>query len=199
MDFSANLSLRGKTIAALVARAGGEANLRGDNLRLAIGDLDQKLSRYEASQSFNLLDVGAFFFAGPLGLVLTRGYDLARTVQGAKGTTTIRTLVSEWQVEHGVAEAKDVAMATPQNRIALKGGLDFGSGRYEEVTVAVVDAKGCAKVEQKVHGSFMNPVVDKPNVLATLTGPTRTLLRQARTLLGGKCDVFYAGSVAPPK
>ncbi len=199
MDFSANLSLRGKTIAALVASAGGEANLRGDNLRLAIGDLDQKLSRYEASQSFNLLDVGAFFFAGPLGLVLTRGYDLARTVQGAQGTTTIRTLVSEWQVEHGVAEAKDVAMATPQNRIALKGGLDFGSGQYEEVTVAVVDAKGCAKVEQKVHGSFMNPVVDKPNVLATLTGPTRTLLRQARTLLGGKCDVFYAGSVAPPK
>ena len=105
-----------------MSSAGGEANLRGDNLRLAIGDLDQKLSRYEASQSFNLVDVGAFFFAGPLGLVLTRGYDLARTFQGAEGTTTIPTLVSEWQIEHGVAQAKDVAMATLQNRIALKGG-----------------------------------------------------------------------------
>jgi len=199
MDFSATLSLRGKTIAALVSSVGGEADLRGDNLRLAIGDLDQKLSRYESSQSFNLVDVGAFFFAGPLGLVLTRGYDLARTFQGAEGTTTIPTLVSEWQIEHGVAQAKDVAMATLQNRIALKGALDFVSGTYDEITLALIDAKGCAKVEQKVHGSFMKPVVEKPNVLATLTGPTRTLLRQARTLLGGKCDAFYAGSVPPPK
>ncbi len=199
MDFSATLSLRGKTIAALVSSVGGEADLRGDNLRLAIGNLDEKLSRYESSQTFNLVDVGAFFFAGPLGLALTRGYDLARTFQGAEGTTTIQTLVSEWQIEHGVAQAKDVAMATLQNRVALKGALDFVSGTYDAVTVALIDAKGCAKVEQKVHGSFMNPVVEKPNVLATLTGPTRTLLRQARTLLGGKCDAFYAGSVPPPK
>jgi hypothetical protein len=63
--------------------------------------------------------------------------------------------------------------------------------------VAVIDAKGCARVQQKVHGPFMNPVVEKPSVLGTLTGPTRTLLRQARSLLGGKCTVFYAGSVAP--
>jgi hypothetical protein len=39
--------------------------------------------------------------------------------------------------------------------------------------------------------------VEKPSALGTLTGPTRTLLRQARSLLGGKCAVFYAGSVAP--
>jgi uncharacterized protein involved in outer membrane biogenesis len=199
MDFTATLSLRGKTIGALMPTVAGVASLRGDDLRLAIGNLDQKLSRYESSQSFNLVDVGAFFFAGPLGLAVTRGYDFARIFQGAEGTTTIRTLVSEWQIEHGVAQAKDVAMATPQNRIALIGGLDFVSGRYDEVTVAVIDAKGCAKVEQKVHGTFMNPVVDKPNVLETLAGPTRTLLRQARSLLGAKCAAFYAGSVAPAK
>jgi AsmA protein len=83
--------------------------------------------------------------------------------------------------------------------VALKGGLDFVSGRYDEVTVAVVDAKGCPIVTQKVRGPFLTPVVEKPNVVGTFTGPARTLLRQARSLLGGKCDVFYAGSVAPPK
>jgi AsmA-like protein len=199
MDFSATLSLHGRTMttAALAPTVAGVASLRGDNLTLAIGDLDEKLSRYESSQSFNLVDVGALFFAGPLGLAVTKGYNFARIFQGAAGTTTIRTLVSEWQVEHGLAQARDVAMATQKNRIALKGGLDFVSGRYDEVVVAVIDAKGCAKVQQKVHGPFMNPVVEKPNVLGALTGPTRTLLRQARSLLGGKCDVFYAGSVAP--
>jgi AsmA protein len=198
MDLSATLSLRGKTTGALLPTVAGVVSLRGDNLRLAIGDLDEKLSRYKSSQSFNLIDVGAFFFAGPLGLAVTKGYNFARIFEGTEGTSTIRTLVSEWQVEDGVAQARDVAMATRANRIALRGGLDFVSGRYDEVTVAVIDAKGCARVQQKVHGPFMNPVAEKPSVLGTLTGPTRALLRQAWSLLGGKCAVFYAGSVAPP-
>jgi AsmA family/AsmA-like C-terminal region len=198
MDFSATLSLRGNTTGALLATVAGMVSLGGDDLRLAIGNLDEKLSRYESSQSFNLIDVGAFFFAGPLGVAVTKGYNLARIFQGTEGTTTIRTLVSEWQVEDGVAQARDVAMATRVNRIALRGSLDFVNGRYDEVTVAVIDAKGCVRVQQKVHGPFMNPVVEKPSVLRTLTGPTRTLLRQARSLLGGKCALFYAGSVAPP-
>jgi AsmA protein len=197
VDFSATLSLRGKTTDAQLPTAAGVVSLRGDNLRVAIGDLDEKLSRYESSQSFNLIDVGAFFFAGPLGLAVTKGYDFARSFQGAEGTTTIRKLVSEWQVEHGVAQARDVAMATRANRIALQGGLDFVSGRYDELTVAVIDVNGCARVQQKVHGPFMNPVVETPSALGTLTGPPRTLLRKARSLLGGKCAVFYAGSVAP--
>jgi AsmA protein len=197
MDFSATLSLRGKTTDAQLPTATGVASLRGDNLTLAIGNLDEKLSRYKSSQSFNLIDVGAVFFAGPLGLAVTKGYNFARIFQGAEGTTPIRTLVSEWQVEHGVAHARDVAMATRANRIALQGGLDFVSGQYDDLTLAVIDAKGCARVQQKVHGSFLNPVVEKPSALETLTGPTRTLLRQAKKLLGGKCAVFYAGSVAP--
>lgn len=199
MDFSATLTLRGNTAAALISTVDGQASLHGDDLRLAIGDLDETLSRYESSQSFNPVDVGAFFFAGPLGLAITKGYNFARIFQGTPGTTSIRTLVSDWQVEHGLAQARDVAMATSHNRIALRGGLDFVSGQYDQVTVAVIDAKGCAAVQQKVHGSFMNPVAEKPNVIGALTGPTRTLLRQARRLFGGKCAVFYSGSVAPPK
>ena len=198
MDFSAALSLRGNSTGAQLPTAAGVVSLRGNNLKLAIGNLDEKLSRYESSQSFNLVDIGAFFFAGPLGLAVTKGYDFARILQGTQGTTTVRTLVSEWQVEHGVAHARDVAMATPANRIALQGGLDFVSGQYDEVTVAVIDAKGCVKVQQKVRGPFMNPDVEKPSALGALTGPTRTLLRQAGRLLGAKCTVFYAGSVAAP-
>lgn len=197
MDLSATLSLRGQSMGALLPTVTGVVSLRGENLRLAIGDLDAKLSRYESSQSFNLIDVGAFFFAGPLGLAVTKGYNFARIFQGSEGTTTIRTLASDWQVEDGVAQARDVAMATRANRVALQGGLDFVSGQYDDVTVAVIDTKGCARVQQRVHGPFLNPVVEKPSVLGTLTGPTRTLLRQATRLLGGKCAVFYAGSVAP--
>ena len=199
MDFSADLSLRGTTTDALIRTSVGEASLHGANLKLYIGDVDKASSRYKASQKFNLVDVAAVFFAGPLGLGVTKGYDFARIFQGTGESTTVRTLISEWQVEHGVAEAKDVAMATPENRVALKGRLDFVTGRFEDVTVAIVNAKGCPEVQQKVRGSFLKPVVEEPNVVATLTGPTRTLVRQAKKLFGGKCDVFYTGSVAPPQ
>jgi AsmA protein len=198
MDFSANLSLRGKTTDALKQSAAGEASLHGENLRLDIGDLDKKFSRYESSQSFNLVDMGAFFFAGPLALGVTKGYDFARILEGSGGSTTIRVLVSNWRIERGVAHATDVAMATKENRVALKGGLDFVNGRFDEVTVALIDAKGCARVKQRIRGPFRQPEVEEPHVLSALTGPARKLLKEVKELFDGKCDVFYAGSVQPP-
>lgn len=199
MDFAADLSLRGASLDALKRTVAGEASLHGENFQLEIGDLDKKFSRYESSQSFNLVDVGAFFFAGPLGLGVTKGYDFARIFEGSGGSTTIRTLISNWRVEHGVAHATDVAMATQENRAALQGGLDFVNGRFDEVTVALIDAKGCSRVQQKIRGPFLKPQVEKPSALGTLVGPTRRLLRQAKHLFGGQCAVFYTGSVAPPK
>jgi AsmA protein len=198
MDFSTNLSMKGKTTDAIVRSVGGEASLHAHDLTLEIGDIDKELSRYEFSQSFNLVDVGAFFFAGPLGLAVTKGYNFASIFQSSGGSSQIRTLVSEWNIEHGVAQAKDVAMATKENRIALKGGLDFVNGRFEEVTVALIDAQGCPRVQQKIRGSFSKPEVEKPSILTSFAGPARELLRQTKSLFGGHCDVFYAGSVAPP-
>jgi hypothetical protein len=181
-----------------VRTAEGDASLRGKNLKLEMGDLDDRFSRYESTQNFNLVDVGAVFFAGPLGLVVTKGYDYAQIFQGTGGSTSVRVLVSEWQVEHGVAHAQDVAMATAKNRIALKGSLDFVTDRFDDVTVALIDARGCPQVQQKVRGPFLKPEVEPPSVLKSLTGPTRRLLARVKGLLGGKCEVFYAGAVAAP-
>jgi hypothetical protein len=199
MDFAANLSLRGKSTDELKRSASGEAAVHGENVRLGIGDLDSKFARYESSQSFNLVDVGAFFFAGPIGLGVTKGFNFARIFEGSEGSTMVRTLVSHWQVENGVAHATDVALATPKNRVAMKGALDFVNGQFDDVTVALVDAKGCSSVEQKIHGPFHQPQVEKPSVLAALAGPARKLRTQAKGLLGGRCEAFYTGSVAPPK
>lgn len=199
MDFSANLSMQGASMDEMKLSLDGDASLRGENLTLDGIDLDRALSRFESSQNFNLVDVGAFFFAGPIGLAVTKGYNFASLLKGSEGHSEIRTLVSDWKFEHGVAQAQDVAMATKQNRIALRGGLDFVHGQFNDVTMATVDAKGCATVRQKITGSFQKPVVEKPSILMSLTGPARKLLKKGRDLLpGGECEVFYAGSVAPP-
>lgn len=200
MDFFANLSMHGKTVDKIRQTAKGQILLRGENLTLNGRNLDQELSQFESSQNFNLVDVGAFFFAGPLGLVVTKGHDFASIFQGSGGRSEIRTLVSDWKVERGVAQAQDVAMATNEHRIALQGELDFVHQQFDNVTVALIDAEGCAKVRQSIQGGFRNPVVEQPSVLKTLAGPVRKLFQMGRDLFpGGECEVFYNGSVAPPK
>jgi AsmA protein len=199
VDFSATLSLQGKTEKELRQTLAGKALLRGRNLTLNGSDLDQAFSRFEASQSFSLVDAGAFFIVGPLGLALTKGHDFANIYRGAGGSSQIQSLVSDWTVERGVAQAQDVAMTTKANRIALKGRLDFVNERFDDVSMALVDAKGCAKVQQKIRGSFNQPEVEKPNLLVSLAGPALNLLKKGGELLVGKeCEVFYAGSVAAP-
>ncbi|MBN2720041.1 MAG: AsmA family protein [Proteobacteria bacterium] len=199
MDFSANLSMEGKTVKEMKETADGEISLRGENLTLNGRDLDEELSRFESSQNFNLVDMGSFFLAGPVGLAVTKGYSFASIFQGPGGHSNIRTLISDWKVEHGVAQAQDVAMATNENRIALRGELDFVNQRFNDVTVALIDTKGCATALQKIHGSFQEPVVEKPNILKSLAGPALKLLEMGRDLFSeGECEVFYAGSVAPP-
>jgi len=200
MDFSATLSMRGGTMSEMMRAASGDVSLHGENLTLIGNDLDKKLSRFESSQNFNLVDVGAVFFAGPFGLGVTRGYGFGSLFRASGGSSRIRTVVSTWTVAHGVAQAKDVAMATSKNRIALRGGLDFVSGRFADVTVAVIDAKGCATVQQAIRGPFGEPEVEKPHVLRSLAGPVVRLFQKARGLFpAGPCEVFYSGSVAPPR
>lgn len=199
MDLSATLSMRGKTANEMKRTADGEVSLRGEDLTITGVDLDRRFSRYEASQSFNLLDVGAFFIAGPFAPLITKGYNFATLFRGSGDSSRIRALVSDWKVERGIARAKDVAMATNEHRIALMGSLDLANERFNDVTVAVVDGEGCAKVRQKIRGSFRNPEVEKENVLQSVAGPVLKLFRQAKKLFGGRCEVFYAGSVAPPK
>ncbi len=200
MNLAMDLSMGGKTLDELRRSAHGRISLRGKNLSLAGRDLDQEFARFESSQNFNLVDVGAYLFTGPFGLLVTKGYDFGRIFQGSGGRSEIRTLVSDWKLDHGVARAQDVAMATKENRVALQGGLDLVNQRFDDLTMALVDAQGCAKVRQTIRGTFQKPRVEKPSTLKSLAGPVLKLVKKVRGVFpGGECEVFYAGSVAQPK
>ena len=200
MDFSANLTLRGKTANDLKRTAAGEISLRGENLVVYGSDIDRQIARFKSSQNFNLVDAGAFFFAGPLGLAVTKGYNFASIFQGSEGSSSIGKFCSDWKVEGGIMQARDVAMATKKNRIALKGKADLVDERFDDVTLALIDARGCAIAQQKISGPFRKPVVGKPSALMSLAGPVFTLLKEARELFtGGRCEMFYTGSVPAPK
>jgi AsmA protein len=195
LDFNVSLSMQGSDVAGLTRTARGGALLEGRDLLLAVGNLDEKLARYESSQNFNLVDVGAFLVAGPAGPALTKSYNFASIFRGTRGDTTVRHLVSRWSVQDGVAQAQDVAMATRANRVAVKGSLDLVGGNFNDMSVALLNERGCARVEQKISGSFDAPEIKRPSVFGALAGPVRSLFGRAKRLLGLDCQVFYAGEI----
>lgn len=200
MDFAADLSMRGNTAAGIKRTLDGQVSLRGENLTFHGSDIDREIAQIKSSQRFSLVDAGAFMFAGPFGLAVTKGYDFANVLQGSGGSSDIRILVSNWKFQQGVAQAQDVAMATDGNRIALRGRVDFVKERFDDVTVALLDNKGCATMQQQIEGSFQKPTVAQTSMLQALVGPALGLLKKGKALfIDEKCEVFYSGSVAPPR
>lgn len=216
LDLKSHLTAKGKTTDEMKRTAQGEISLRGQALLIKGIDIDRTLEKYDKSQHFNLVDLGAFLIAGPLvgtmliggyGMVtplestlLAKGYDFGSAYTASLGgESTIRKLVSDWEVKNGISEAQDVAFTTSKNRIALKGKLNFVHDRFEDVTVAVLNADGCAAYSQTISGSFNKPKIDKPNIFRSLMGPAISLATKSYEMLkGGKCEIFYRGSLAQP-
>lgn len=199
IDLSLVLDARGKTWQALRESAAGELTMSSGELTFQGYNLDEELADYAETQRFNLVDVGAMFLAGPVGLAVTRGYAFSGLLEDSEGSTTIDQMISEWSVENGVARARDVAFRTPKHRLALTGALDLGKTRFRDLRVAVVDAEGCAVVEQRITGPFHNPEIEKPNVLVAVTSPMLDLVRRGvQAITNTECDNFYNGSMPHP-
>jgi len=199
-DLFAAVAMKEKGRRKLISSLEGAFSLRGDNLVIYIMDLDKVLSTYETSQEFDLVDLGAFFIAGPFSTFAVRGYragDLYNKARGGEGVIT--HFNSHWKIKNGVADATDCALATRHNRVALKGRLDFVNERYDNVIVALLDDKGCAKFTQSISGSFRKPRISGVSAAESLAGPFSTLYRKTKRFIqGDKCEVIYNGSVQQP-
>ena len=205
LTLSENLSFQGSGIEEMKRTASGQVSLWGEGLTVQGVDIDAVLSKVEQAKQVNLADVGAFLLVGPLGSAATKGYSFGGVYGAAAqtGETRVTKLVSDWTVRNGIAETKDVAFATRKTRIALKGKLDIVNERFLDVTVAVLDAKGCATLRQKISGPFRNPKMDEVSALQSVAAPILGLFEQARQLTKllepSKCETFYTGSVPQPK
>ena len=114
--------------------------------------------------------------------------------------STILKLVSDWKIKDGIAEAEDVAFSTRESRVAMKGRFDFVNEQFDNMTVAVVDEKGCVRFSQKIHGPFLHPRIEEAGALKSIAGPIINLyVKTKKFLQGGKCEIFYAGSVPHPE
>jgi len=203
MDFSSSLSSAGEDRERDEAEREGRALPSGGepDARRRL-DLDRTFSRYEASQSFNLVDVGAFFVAGPFGPLITKGYNFGSLFVGQVAASRIRALVSDWKVERRHLRRRRMwRWLRTKSRIGARG-----ESRCRQRTASTMSpllwstGRGAPRCARRSHGPFLAPEVEKVSVLQTARGPVLTLLKEAGKLLGeGQCEVFYAGSVPPPK
>jgi uncharacterized protein involved in outer membrane biogenesis len=201
INFSADLTATGKSADEVKRSLNGNLSLNGENLMLYNIDIDALIMKNERSQNFNLVDLAAFLLAGPIGPVLTKSYNFARLLEESQGGNgAVRKLVSVWKVKDGIAEAREVALASKKQRIAMTGGLNFINERFVDVTVAVLDKQGCAVYSEKVHGPFRKPQIEKESVFKSIAGSVLNPLGDAwKFLRGQECTVFYSGSVAQPE
>jgi AsmA protein len=201
INFSADLTAMGKSADAVKRSLNGHLSLNGENLMLYNMDIDAFIMKYEESQNFNLVDLAAFLLSGPIGPVLTKSYNFARLYEASQGVNgVVRKLVSDWEVKNGIAEARDVALASKKQRIAMTGGLNFIHERFEDVTVAALDKRGCAVYSEKVHGPFREPQIEKESIFRSIAGSVMNPLKNGWNFLQGKeCTVFYTGSVSQPQ
>ena len=200
-DLSASLTVREKGRRNMMSDLDGTFSLRGDNLVSYTMDLDKVLSAYTTSQQFHLVDLAAYFIVGPLSTVALKGYrygNLYYETQGGRGAIT--QFISHWTIKNGQADAADCALATHHHRVALKGRLNLVRERYDKVTVALLDDKGCAIYTQTISGSFGSPEIGTANTIESLVGPILDIYRKTKRIVqGDKCEVFYNGSVRQPR
>lgn len=199
LTFKAQLSFSGTMLSEMLSSLDGRSELVGAGLLLHGMDVDKQLARYDSTQQFNLADAAAIFVAGPVGLIFTRGYGYASLFADTGEQTPIQELVSIWDVQKGIARARDVALSTAENRLALAGSLDFVNSEFRNLRVAAIDAQGCAIVEQLIQGKFHDPQIEEPNFLVTLVGPIVDIFKRGVGLFTDtRCEPFYTGRVKAP-
>lgn len=195
MSLDMSLLIKKEPNAELLKSLTGYLKVNGSDLTLYGIDLDDFIKKYQRSQKFNLVDVGAIALAGPVGLALTKGTQFANLAVGDYGDkTNLELVVSEWECIDGRFFMKDCAMATDENRISAKGWIDVAADSLE-VTVAVLDKNGCSIASQSIFGSLDDPEYSDVNVVGTILGPVTNLMD---VVLGKDCEVFYSGKISHP-
>jgi AsmA protein len=196
MNFIVDLSAAGNDTAALNRTLTGKVALDGYELTLHGINVDDVLAKFKRSQQFNLVDLGAFMMAGPVGAAVTKGFDFASLLNlDPDAESAIPRFTSRWNLVNGVAEAEDVALITNKSRVALKGGIDIPQKRFREFSIAVVDNKGCALVSQSLDGPFENPELSGITAVEALLAPIFNIFK---AVVHGYCPPFYSGSLEHP-
>ena len=190
VDLVGRVKTFGLTDEALLKNINIDIAVYGERLLFKKYDLDAILAGLDKMLNFDLVDF-AGIVAGPLGMTLVNSYDALAVDEALKrgGQTRIVKMLAAWKIRDGIATARDVAIKTPKNRIALKGEIDLKNKQVKWLTIAILDKKGCAEFLQKLHGTAAGSI-DLDNKTGIIAAPFSKLFENRES-----CTVFYDGKI----
>ncbi|MBX7490668.1 AsmA-like C-terminal region-containing protein [Helicobacter turcicus] len=211
-NLNADLSIKGDDAKTIIKHLNGSVELNTRNLEIYSIDIDALAKNYENTNSVNLLDVGAFVLAGPLGVAVTKGGDAGMLGLNAvvNSKSVIKELEAKFALKNGVAQAEDVAFATGKTRMAAVGAINLNNNAFENFSIGLLDEKDCAKYSQKVRGTLDNPKIEiTQTAIKTAVNLASSIFKKLKKgaevvtepVLGEAkaCVPFYHGSVKHPK
>ncbi len=180
----------------------GEVSLSGNDLQTYDLDVDKFIHKFDKTRGFSMFDIAAFFVAGPLGPIATKGFDFGSAYkQLGTGQGTLDRMITTWRITDGVAQAKDCALATKKNRVSFAGKIDLVHGVYQDAAVAVLDEHGCSRYTETLSGPVGAAPTAKKTVKA-IAGPFVGLFQKIRHAMqrNDKCEVCLQRlGAAPPE
>ncbi len=168
----------------------GYIHLSGKDITLTGYDIDKMATLFDAPSSPKNLNT----LLAPL-----------EGLQGGK--SVLKEVNTNVDVGYSEIQLSDVALSTAKNRAALKGTVNIVDEKFVDVQAALLNAKGCATVQQKISGTFAKPNVKMDESTATtlanvalsfLVKPKKTAPAQTEQVNDENCTVFYEGVVAHP-
>lgn len=211
-NINADLSIQGNDAKSIIKHLNGSAELNTRDLEIYSLDIDALAKSYENTNSVNLLDVGAFVLAGPLGIAATKGSNAGmlglNSVVNSK--SVIKELEAKFILKNGVAHAQDVAFATGKTRLAAIGAINLNNNAFENFSIGLLDEKNCAKYAQKIKGTLDNPKIEiTQTTIKTAVNLANSIFKKLKKgaevvtepVLGEAkaCTPFYNGSVKHPQ
>jgi hypothetical protein len=195
MDLHFEIDLASLDKQNLMSGMNGQIRMEGHDLFIRGIDVDNMIKKFQRTQRFSLVDAGAVLLAGPIGLAVTKGSEMANLAIGSRGDQShVVHLVSDWKMAAGKMEMIDVAFATDENRVAGKGWVNLVSDSLD-VAIAVLDINGCSVISQSIFGNLKKPEKSEVKVVKTVIAPLTNLINGA---LGKDCEAFYNGRIEAP-
>lgn len=194
VDLDIDVTFRGNSTQSILRSLKGELILKGDSIKMMGIDVDELIKKFQRSQNFNLVDLGAVLIAGPVGLVFSKGSDYALMLVGNNNDSSIINIIySKWELKEGLFLAKDFAFATAENRIAIEGWINLDRDSLD-LDIALVNTLGCSIISQGLNGKLSDPKTGKLKVIKTALAPVTNPIEK---VINKDCDVFYDGVVKP--
>ena len=144
----------------------------------------------------------------------SKGLNLSSLAFGALsvlngGNTLFKQINTKVEMGYSELRFSDVAYSTPLHRAALKGSFQLIEDSLKDVSIALLDEKGCASVEQKLSGSLTHPSLKLDSqalntlshvVFSFSTKKKKEAQPTASTQNADEdaCNVFYEGVVKHP-